>query len=60
MGGVGSGPTPRYSVQQVREALREAGGNVTAAGRLLGCDRRTVSRYLGRKRPRAESSSREA
>jgi ActR/RegA family two-component response regulator len=46
MGGVGSGPKPRYSVQQVREALRQAGGNVSAASRLLGCNRRTVNRYL--------------
>ena len=48
MGGLGSGPKPRYSVQQVREALRVTGGNVSAAARVLGCDRKTVWNYLHR------------
>ena len=39
---------PTYTVDQVAEAIQASRGILTVAARRLGCDRRTVSRYLER------------
>ncbi len=39
---------PRYSVQQVIDAVRQANGVLTAAARILGCERQTVQNYANR------------
>lgn len=39
---------PKYSAQQVADAIRAAGGVVAVAARALGCDRNTVYAYAER------------
>lgn len=38
----------RYKVSEVETALRASGGLITEAAKALGCDRKTVARYLDR------------
>ncbi len=43
-----TGRPRKYSYLQVVKALQACGGNVSAAARLLECDRVTVWRYVKR------------